>query len=335
MSIVDLIPIPEGINAGVRSAKQLTMLSLLGNPRGSYTQTCQPIEHPVLLGLVETRSVGPFRVSGLKPAVDALADILQDVRREQTEVHDALGTAGMLCARLVRNSATTVSNHSWGTAVDLKLKGVLDVRGDRRVQRGLAAIAPIFNRHGWFWGAGFGTEDAMHFEVSDGKIREWHELGVFGAGRSSLPQGLSVGDRGPEVRELQEMLNRAGHDLKVDGSFGTKTLDAVRAFQRASGLKVDGVASQETLAALRSNAPLDERDHSGQLSPGTLSMGDIGSDVRLLQERLNVLGHGLKADGIFGRATLAAVMSFQAEHGLVVDGVVGKATRERLDELPF
>jgi len=35
----------------------------------------------------------------------------------------------MLCCRYIRNSKTNISNHSWGTAVDLKLKGVLDVRG--------------------------------------------------------------------------------------------------------------------------------------------------------------------------------------------------------------
>ena len=77
-----------------------------------------------------------------------------------------LGTAGMLCCRLVRGSATAISNHSWGTAIDLTLDGVLDVYGDDKVQYGLTLIAPIFNRHGWYWGAAFRTEDGMHFEGS-------------------------------------------------------------------------------------------------------------------------------------------------------------------------
>jgi D-alanyl-D-alanine dipeptidase len=50
----------------------------------------------------------------------------------------------MLCARFVRGSTTTISNHSWGTAIDLTLDGVLDRRGDGRVQVGLTRIAPIF-----------------------------------------------------------------------------------------------------------------------------------------------------------------------------------------------
>jgi hypothetical protein len=77
----------------------------------------------------------------------------------------------MLCARFVRGSTTAISNHAWGTAIDLTLDGVLDRRGDGRVQVGLTRIAPIFNRHSWFWGAGFRTEDAMHFEGSDELIR--------------------------------------------------------------------------------------------------------------------------------------------------------------------
>lgn len=332
MGILDSIPIPTGLNPGVRAAKQQTMLSLLGNPRGSYSQACQAIEHPVLHALLETRSVGPFRVSGLKPAVDALERIFADVRSERGDIHAKLGTAGMLCARLVRGSTTAISNHSWGTAIDLTLAGVLDRRGDQRVQQGLADIAPIFNRHGWFWGAGFGTEDAMHFEVGDDKIREWHAQGVFGLGRPLAPAGLSLGDRGPEVRELQELLNRAGHDLKTDGGFGPKTFDAVRSFQQAAGLTVNGVAGPETLSALRGSSPPSPRA-GGQLLTGTLSVGDTGHEVRALQEQLNVLGFGLKVDGIFGRGLLAAVMAFQSAQGLAADGVVGRTTRERLAQM--
>ena len=77
-----------------------------------------------------------------------------------------LGSAGMLCCRFVRGSTTSISNHSWGTAIDLTINGVLDKRGNGQVQYGLALIAPIFNQHGWYWGAGFATEDGMHFEIS-------------------------------------------------------------------------------------------------------------------------------------------------------------------------
>lgn len=59
---------------------------------------------------------------------------------------------------------------------------------------------------------------------------------------------LYRGDKGSEVKELQEMLNNAGAKpkLKVDGSFGSKTEDAVKDFQNANGLKPDGIAGQNT-----------------------------------------------------------------------------------------
>src|ERR1035437_4827890 len=60
-----------------------------------------------------------------------------------------------------------------GTTVDLTLNGLLDRRGDNQVQLGLTLIASIFNAHGWFWGAAFRTEDALHFEASRSLISQW------------------------------------------------------------------------------------------------------------------------------------------------------------------
>ena len=79
----------------------------------------------------------------------------------------------MLCARYVRGSQTNISNHSWGTAIDLTIEGQLDPRGNNQVQFGLQLIAPIFNAQGWFWGAGFTTEDGMHFEAGQALAGGW------------------------------------------------------------------------------------------------------------------------------------------------------------------
>lgn len=60
------------------------------------------------------------------------------------------------------------------------------------------------------------------------------------------------------------------------------------------------------------------------LGSRTLKLGDRGSDVRELQERLSALGIDPGAtDGIFGPQILAAVQAFQASRGLTADGVVG------------
>jgi hypothetical protein len=251
-ALTDLVAIPANINVGVSAARQSTMLALLGNPRSDYTSDCQSIEHPELKKLVVLRDLGAFKVRGLKPAVDSLEKVMTDIRVEAPQIHSALGTMGMLCARLVRGSQHAISNHSWGTAIDLTLNDVLDRRGDGKVQVGLTTIAPIFNRHGWFWGAAFATEDAMHFEASEQSIRKWHAEGRFGAlAPAAAPDDLlTLGDRGPEVRVLQTKLNSFGANLKVDGDFGTGTRAAVIAFQASKGLRADGVVSPQTRAAL-------------------------------------------------------------------------------------
>lgn len=251
-ALTALVSIPAVTNVAVSSAKQSTMLGLLGNPRRNYTSECQSIEHPALEALVVFRDLGAFKVRGLKPAVDSLATVLADIRVEQPQIYAALGTAGMLCARLVRGSAHAISNHSWGTAIDLTLDGVLDRRGDGKVQFGLTAIAPIFNRHGWFWGAAFATEDAMHFEVGDQQIRTWHRAGLFGAQSPAVaPEDqLTFGDRGPDVKALQQKLNQFGAGLEADGDFGPATRAAVVAFQAGRGLPATGVVGRETRAAL-------------------------------------------------------------------------------------
>lgn len=253
MSLTRLVSIPAGINSGITGARQQTMLSLIGNPRARYTSDCQNPTEPRISERIITARVGRLKVTGLKQAVDSLGAVIADIEQEAPDVYGVLGHMGMLCARLVRGSDVAISNHSWGTAIDLTLEGQLDRRGDGQVQEGLTRIAPIFNRHGWFWGAGFRTEDAMHFECSDELIRKWATEGAFGtAVQATAASGplLTLGDRGPEVTKLQEALNRKGAHLFADGDFGRNTMAAVMAFQAANGLTADGVVGVKTWKVL-------------------------------------------------------------------------------------
>jgi hypothetical protein len=172
-----LIPVPnrDTLNKGVSAVNNTLMMKLFGAPRvaGDYDQAGKPLTNPKLVRNVATMNVGPFKATGLKPAVLSLEEVMTDIQRLQPGVYNLLSSAGMLVVRFVRGSTTSISNHSWGTAIDLKIGGKLDTRGDNQVQYGLSLLAPIFNEHGWYWGAAFRTEDAMHFEAGRGLAEEW------------------------------------------------------------------------------------------------------------------------------------------------------------------
>ena len=62
---------------------------------------------------------------------------------------------------------------------------------------------------------------------------------------------LQVGDRGDEVRRLQEELARYGYyEGDIDGVYGNQTRRAVEQFQYQHGLSADGMAGRVTLTVL-------------------------------------------------------------------------------------
>ncbi|MGC4064845.1 MAG: peptidoglycan-binding protein [Polyangiaceae bacterium] len=193
-------------------------------------------------------------------------------------------------------------------------------------QLGLAQIAPIFNRHGWYWGAGFGREDAMHFEVGDERIRAWHQEGKLIGRAPVLDDGVvGFGDRGPEVAELQRQLVAQGYPLEVDGEFGAITRAAVLAFQAKYALKPTGVLDAATGEFLRNP------DQS------MLHWGHKGTDVAKWQAFLVAQGFREvgNVDGEFGPKTNRATMAFQAAHSLEETGVVSPSTVAEAEKLGF
>ena len=57
--------------------------------------------------------------------------------------------------------------------------------------------------------------------------------------------------KGDSVKLLQELLNKHGFNLTVDGDFGNKTEEAVKQFQRRLNLTVDGIVGSKTFEALQ------------------------------------------------------------------------------------
>ena len=147
---------------------------------------------------------------------------------------------------------------------------------------------------------------------------------------------IRAGSMGEVVRRLQARLQELGYyTSRLDGVYLTDDIEAVRAFQSANGLKVDGKAGYETQTALYSDSAIrgnanNTTDTSGTLV-NTLRYGSEGNEVTTLQNRLIALGYlAGSADGKFGRDTKSAVIAFQKANGLSADGVVGTDTSTRL-----
>ncbi len=116
-------------------------------------------------------------MSGLDIAVNFLKLVFEEAEQQIPDVVAAVKTAGMLCVRHKRNNPNSFSNHSWGTAIDLYFGTDVVPQGVKKTHQGCLQLAPFFNQHGWYWGAGFSgaSVDSMHFELAKETIQR--ELG--------------------------------------------------------------------------------------------------------------------------------------------------------------
>ena len=74
------------------------------------------------------------------------------------------------------------------------------------------------------------------------------------------------GSTGSTVTTIQQKLSRWGYySGKVDGVYGSKTVEAVKYFQRKNGLAVDGKCGPKTLAALGINVSTTQQSTSGDV----------------------------------------------------------------------
>jgi N-acetylmuramoyl-L-alanine amidase len=137
------------------------------------------------------------------------------------------------------------------------------------------------------------------------------------------------GDEGEPVRDIQDRLRALGFTTEPDsrGRYGQGTESAVRSFQQARSLGVDGIVGTDTWRALvAAGYRLGQRPLYHRIP---MMRGD---DVADLQRRLNALGFDArKVDGIFGPDTLRAVLEFQANRRMGEDGIVSHDFAAELD----
>jgi len=126
---------------------------------------------------------------------------------------------------------------------------------------------------------------------------------------------------------LQGSAYQAVIDAFVGNEGGQEIWDAVNGSPWCAGCQNDQypVALYDYLQGKGGIAPAG----GGQTEP-TIGPGSTGRAVRVLQRRLNDLGHNLAVTGVFDANTENTVKAFQAARGLTVDGIVGPQTWAKL-----
>lgn len=159
--------------------------------------------------------------------------------------------------------------------------------------------------HGWGWifmwvflllPMGLMPLLAIFFDV----VNRFKMAGQYIAGGIEFGQrNLALGMKGDDIRTLQELLNKAGDSILVDGSFGNRTHHAVKTFQSQKGLAVDGIVGPITSDAL---AELMGDESIGNDGPSlTLSQRDFGSHEAIKVTFNNGPGNPTDWIGIYRR----------------------------------
>ncbi len=172
--------------------------------------------------------------------------------------------------------------------------------------------------------AGAKTKDALYNRTAN----------IFNGG---IPiRTLGSGYRGYDVYVLQQKLIDLNYlSIVPSGFMATATVTALSNFQKDNGLKVTGTLNDVTRRALWPTTIQLQEEIENALTgteddpyaEPTLRYGAHGNMVANAQMRLKAAGYLLgSADGIYGKATMAAVKKLQKDYGLTVDGVLGPST---------
>jgi hypothetical protein len=146
--------------------------------------------------------------------------------------------------------------------------------GDNWVEKGTIDTMPantlvclfVYKAGKWaHTGLGYNNETVecsagvQYFQIRKPKWTHWAlPKGLYDTPPTPVPPTptyptIRKGSVGEYVKKAQELLISKGYDLApygADGKFGNKTLSAVKAFQKANNLGVDGIIGKQTWKAL-------------------------------------------------------------------------------------
>ena len=146
----------------------------------------------------------------------------------------------------------------------------------------------------------------------------------------ALADTLFYGMEGSSIQQLQSELSQLGllDQPPTAGFFGEETEQAVRDFQRAQGLTVDGIVGEATQAALESQSDAGAKPATKPMKgQARVTASPSHSETTRIQKSLQTFGYNPgPIDGVWGPKTEQAVRDFQRSRGLVADGIVGAKT---------
>lgn len=150
---------------------------------------------------------------------------------------------------------------------------------------------------------------------------------------------LAKGQYSTNVKYLQQFLNWAGFNCGTpDGSFGTNTENALKAFQKAVGLEADGKAGSKTIAAAKqykketkvtsvansTTKKVTKKAYTGKWPTKTINKKKGSkTNIKRWQAFLKWYGYPMTTGGTFGSNTVKYTKKFQKANGLEADGSAG------------
>ncbi|NMA90743.1 MAG: hypothetical protein GX972_05375 [Amphibacillus sp.] len=129
-----------------------------------------------------------------------------------------------------------------------------------------------------------------------------------------------------DIKDIKRKLNQLGFSgITVTTFYGQYMESKVKEFQRAYGLRVNGIVDEVTLSKLNTEA-----------SKTNFRLGDQHPNILGIKVKLNAVGFsGILVTDYYGDYTESRVEDFQRYYGLSVTGRTDNVTIQKLDEVYY
>lgn len=174
--------------------------------------------------------------------------MFSDGHRTHAEQNALYAQGRTKAGQIVTNARGGQSLHNYGVALDMFITNKNGTSASWNAGK-LRQAAQIAKKLGFEWGGDWTSfKDYPHIQMTGGL-----SLSQLQAGRKpNLTYKGSALSSNSGIKRLQQDLKKLGYKPgTIDGVDGKNTQEAVKAFQKAEGLKVDGIAGKDTKAEIK------------------------------------------------------------------------------------